>query len=73
MIKKIRTCIHCLRTSNDVEFYKRKRIRKCGTFVQYLNICITCQREQKAIRSFRNYHKNKEIISLRRRKRSSTW
>ena len=66
LLKK-RTCIHCSRTSDVINFAKKKRVRKSGTVMQIQNICITCQREINKEKSLRHYYNNKETINQKRK------
>ena len=43
-ITKPRICRDCGLSNLDVKFVKRKRVRNCGVFYQYINRCIICQR-----------------------------
>jgi hypothetical protein len=69
MICKIRTCVHCSRTTEQVEFSVRKRARNSGTYMQIQNICITCYRELNRMKSIRHYENNRDAVNLRRKKR----
>ena len=60
MINKIRTCIYCGRTSENVKFFVRKRIRKCGIFYQVQNTCVACHKDNMRHSTQRWNEKNKE-------------
>lgn len=66
-MNKIRTCIHCSRTSLEIEFAKRTRRYKRGVVKQVQNICITCMREINCIKSLRSYWKHRDRINAKRR------
>jgi len=61
MINKIRTCVHCGRTSEDTKFFARKRVLKFGNTVYKIqNICIACHKDNMRYATQRWNEKNKE-------------